>query len=116
MKKAVFVVLLIPIVLMVGCSVFNSPSSVVREYYRAIEKNDMKALAKVTTPETLKKLSQLGTKAQNRVVALGKIKSLTERINGDTAVVTVEFEREEEKIDVKKINGVWKVCEWDNAW
>ena len=114
MKKTVYATLLVFIALLVGCSATNSPTAAVREYYRAIEKNDMKALAKVTTPETLKNLAQLGTKAQNHVIALGKIQTMTEEIDDDTAVVTVIFENDEEEINVKKVDGKWKVSEWDS--
>jgi membrane-bound lytic murein transglycosylase B len=101
------------LVLMAACSAANSPSAVVREYYRALEKNDAKALAKVTTSQTAAILSQFETKAQEHVVSLGAIKTVTEEIDGDTAVVTVTFENDEEQIDVIKVDGKWKVSEFD---
>jgi hypothetical protein len=113
MKKGIFVFGWVLIVLLVGCSVGNTPSAVVREYYRALGNNDTKALARVTTSETAKNLSQVGSKAHDHVVALGKIKKITEEIYGDTAEVTVTFEDDEEEISVIKVNGKWKVSEWD---
>jgi hypothetical protein len=106
---------LILVAFLSGCSaVVNTPSAVVREYYKAIEKNDPKALAKVTTEKSAKNLSQFSTKAHDHVVALGTIKTVTEKIDGDTAVVTVTFENDEENIDVIKVDGKWKVSEWDS--
>jgi uncharacterized lipoprotein NlpE involved in copper resistance len=113
MKKMIFAVWVVLVVLLAGCSAANSPSVVVREYYRALEKNDTKALAKVTTTESAKNLAQFATKARDHVVALGAIKTVTEEIDGDTAVVTVTFENNKEEIDVIKIDGKWKVSEWD---
>jgi hypothetical protein len=115
MKKNGFGVCLVFVVLLTGCSGANTPSAVVREYYKAIEKNDPKALAKVTTEKTAKNLAQFATKAHDHVVALGKIKTVAEEINGDTAVVTVTFENDEENIDVIKVDGKWKVSEWDSS-
>jgi hypothetical protein len=114
MKRNFYFFGLVLIVLLAGCSAANSPSAVVRKYYEALEKNDIKALAKVTTPESLQNISQFGTKAQNHVIALGKILTITEEIDGDAAVVTVTFENDEESIEVKKVDGKWKVSEWDS--
>jgi uncharacterized lipoprotein len=113
MKTRVFFFGLTVLILLAGCSAANSPSAVVREYYRAIEKNDTKALAKVTTPKTAENLSLFGTKAQEHVAALGVIKAMTEEIDGDTAIVTVTFENDEENINVIKVGGKWKVSEFD---
>jgi hypothetical protein len=114
MKTRTFFLGLATLILVIGCSAANSPSAVVREYYRALEKNDPKALAKVTTEKSAKNLAQYATKARDHVVALGSIKTVTEEIDGDTAVVTVTFENDEEKIDVIKVDGKWKVSEWDS--
>ena len=115
MKKAIFAVLLVVIVLLASCSVANTPTAVTRAYFDALAKNDMKALAKVTTSETLKNLAQMGDKAHQVVVAYGKLLSISEEIDGDTAIVTVVFENEEGEIDLRKINGKWKVSEWDGG-
>lgn len=114
MKKGIFAFCLVLVVLLAGCSAANTPSAVVREYYKALEKNDPKALAKVTTEKSAKNLAQFATKARDHVVALGMIKTVTEEINGDTAVVTVTFETDTEEIDVIKVDGKWKVSEWDS--
>jgi hypothetical protein len=51
-----------------------------------------------------------GTKAQGMVTENGKIKTMVESVNGDTAVVKVTFENgEEEDIDLVKVDGKWKV-------
>jgi uncharacterized membrane protein YvbJ len=115
MKKMIFLSWVVFVVFLVGCSADNSPSAVVREYYKALEKNDTNALSKVTTPATAKNLAQFATKARDHVVALGPIITVTEEIYGDTAVVTVTFENDEEEIDVIKVDGKWKVSEWDSS-
>jgi uncharacterized lipoprotein len=113
-SKVVFVYALVIIALLAGCSATSSPKSAVQSYYQALEKLDTKALAKVTTPETAENLAPFASKAQGHVKELGKILTLTETIDGDTASVTVTFDSgEEEAISVKKVNGKWLVSEWD---
>ncbi|MDR0474950.1 MAG: DUF4878 domain-containing protein [Treponema sp.] len=111
MGKRVFVIGLIFIALLAGCSgSANSPKAAVEKFFKALENNDTKALNEAATPETVQLMAMLGTKAQGIATANGKITSLSETINGDTAVVLVTFENgEEENIDLKKVDGKWKV-------
>jgi hypothetical protein len=112
MKKRFFVGTLVFIALLAGCSLSNSPKAAVKKFGKAIEKNDMKALAKVATPETVQLVSTFGSKVQGYAASMSdkKIKKITEEIDGDTAVVTFIFtDGEEENFDLVKIDGKWKV-------
>jgi uncharacterized lipoprotein len=112
MEKKNFVVGLVLIVLLAGCSLASSPKAAVQKFYKAVEKNDIKAMADVATPETVQLMAMFGTKVQGMLAANpnGKVNSVTEAIDGDTAVVTVTFENgEETNIDLVKIDGKWKV-------
>jgi hypothetical protein len=87
-----------------------SPSSAVRSFHTAVEKGDAKALEKVATSETAALMAMFGEKAKEGVTANGKIKSTTEKIDGDTAVVTVTYDNgETQDIDLVKEDGKWKV-------
>jgi len=96
---------------MAGCPAARSPSATVREFYRALERNDMDALANVATPETVQMMALFGTKIQGMITTEGyTISSLTEQINGDTATVTIIFDNgEEETLDLERIDNRWKV-------
>jgi ketosteroid isomerase-like protein len=110
MKVRVFFFSLTILALMANCALVNSPKTAVRKFYKAIENNDSKAMAQVATPETVQLMAMFGTKVQGMVAANGKIIAMTEKINGDTAVVTVVFENgEKETLDLIKVNGKWKV-------
>jgi len=112
MKKRIFIGALVFAVLLNGCSLANSPKVAVRNFGKAIEKNDMKALAKVATPETVQLVSMFGSKAQGYAASMSdrKIKKVTEEIDGDEAVVTVLFaDGEEEEFELVKVDGKWKV-------
>jgi uncharacterized lipoprotein len=110
MEKKFFVVGLVLIVLLAGCSAASSPKAAVEKFYKAIEKNDTKTMAEVATPETVQLMAMFGTKVSDAMASYGKIKSMAETIDGDTAVVTVVFENEEEEnFDLIKVDGKWKV-------
>ena len=99
-------------VLLAGCSLVNSPKATVQKFVKAIEKNDMKAMAEVATPETVQLMAMFGTKVQGMVAAntSKKVKTVTETINGDTAVVTIVFDDGEDmSFDLVKADGKWKV-------
>jgi len=112
MKKIFFAGILVFVVLLTGCSLANSPKAAVKKFGKAIEKNDMKALAEVATPETVQLVATFGSKMQGYAASMSerKIKAITEEIDGNTAEVTVIFDDgEEENFDLVKINGKWKV-------
>ncbi|MDR2136383.1 MAG: DUF4878 domain-containing protein [Treponema sp.] len=93
-----------------GCSLFNSPSTVVRKFYAAAEKGDYTEMGKYATPDTVSLMAMFGTKIQGSLTAMGKITTVSEKIDGDTAVVTVSFENEEDtEVTLIKTEGKWKV-------
>lgn len=117
MKKKIIIasaiiVVAVIVTLVVVNSLSNSPKGVVQRFVKAIEKNDMKALGEVATPETVQLIAMLGSKVQGMIAsqAGGKPKSVTEKIDGDTAIVTILLQDDEEiNFDLVKVNGKWKV-------
>jgi hypothetical protein len=112
MKKRFLAGALVFVVLLSGCSLVNSPKAAVKKFVKAIEKNDMNALAKAATPETVQLVATFGSKIQGYAASMSdrKIKKITEEINGNTAVVTyIFYDGEEEDFDLKKVDGKWKV-------
>jgi hypothetical protein len=112
MKKKFFAGALVIVALLTGCSLVNSPKAAVKKFGKAIENNDMKALAKVATPETVQLIATFGSKAQGYAASMSekKIKEIKEEINGNKAAVTIIFaDGEEENFDLVKIDGKWKV-------
>jgi len=113
MQKRFFVGALVFVALLGSCSLGSSPKAAVQKFGKAIEKNDMKALAQVATPETVQLIAAFGSKIQGYAASMSakKIKTVTEKIDGNTAVVTVIFaDGEEENFDLVKIDGKWKVA------
>jgi len=110
MKRMVMLAGIVCVVFIAGCSAGGSPSQAARKFYAAVEKNDVNAMKQVATAETVQLMVMFGEKASGMITAYGKIKSTTEKINGDTAVVTLTFENgETTDLDLIKENGNWKV-------
>lgn len=109
MKRVVMLAGIFCVVFITGC-MFESPSSAARKFFVALSKNDTKAMEKVATPEAMQMMAMFGEKAEGTLDQYGKIKSTTQEIDGDTAVVNVTFENgETSKVDLVKVNGKWKV-------
>ena len=88
----------------------NSPSAAVRAYYSAMEKGDVEALEKVTTPGMAQLLVGFEEFVKALLAEQGKITNIVEKIDGDTAVVTVTFENgKTEDAKLIKDGGKWKV-------
>ena len=87
MKRMVMLVGIVCVVFIVGCGGNESPSSVARKFYTALEKNDTRAMAQVATTETVQMMAMLGEKAQGMMTAYGKIKSTTEKIDISSAFI-----------------------------
>jgi ketosteroid isomerase-like protein len=107
-----FIGTLVFVALLSSCSLGNSPKAAVQKFQKAIEKNDMKALAQVATPETVQLIAAFGSKIQGYAASMStkKVKKITEEIDGNTAVVTYIFaDGEEEDFNLVKIDGKWKV-------
>jgi len=114
MRKWYFVCGLVIVVLLNGCSLLNSPKAALNNFSKAVEKNDMKALAKVATPETVQLIATFGSKAQGYAASMvaekGKVTKVSEKIEGDEAIVTVTYANgDTESYDLVKVDGKWKV-------
>jgi len=111
MLVAVIAVLLV--VGMVSCG-GGSPSAVARAFFDAAQKGDLKAVQKVTTPETGALLGMFWDMAKEQMKKSDedakKITKTSEKIDGDTAVVTLTFANgETDDVDLKKVDGKWLV-------
>lgn len=104
--------------LVVGsCGLFaSSPSSVTKAYYAALAEGNAEKLAKVMTPKGAANLTMFMEKAKAHVDELGEVTKTEETIDGDSAVVNVTFSSGgSEEISLLKIDGQWKISEWDDA-
>ena len=88
----------------------NSPSTAARAFCAAVEKGDSKSMEKVATPQTVAIMSAFGEKGQKSMAEYGKIADTVEKIDGDTATVTVTFANgKTENLSLIKVDGKWKV-------
>ena len=112
-RTLLLVTLLALCVTLTGCGGGGSPSKVVQEFYAALQKNDTQALEKVATPETMQMLNNplMGEMMKQQLGGLGKLTIKGETINGDSATVKVDFEKDKNTPDfnLKKVDGKWKV-------
>jgi hypothetical protein len=98
-----------------ACGNGDSPTGVVKQYYAALAKGDAKTLGVVMTPKGTENLTPFMEKAKEHVTTLGEITNTEETIDGDTGIVKVTFaDGTTEEIDVVKVDGKWKVSEWDS--
>ncbi|MDR2149733.1 MAG: hypothetical protein LBO67_02760 [Spirochaetaceae bacterium] len=44
----------------------NTPAAAAQKFYKALEKNDQKALAEATTPETVQLITMFGSKSMDK--------------------------------------------------
>jgi len=109
MKKLYFILGLVIVALLVSSCGGGSPEASAKKFYSALEKGDMKALATVATPETVELMTQFSEKAQQSVAKNGKLVSATSTIDGDTAVVKMKFENDEDELNLVKQGGKWLV-------
>jgi len=87
-----------------------SPSTVAKKFYAALEKGDMEAAGKYATPETVAMLAMVGSKLPPMLKNYGGIKSVSEKIDGDVAKVSIVFKNDETSdLDLKRVDGKWKV-------
>jgi ABC-type glycerol-3-phosphate transport system substrate-binding protein len=110
MKKLVLGLGVVLVLVLAGCSAASTPSAAAKKFYEAVEKNDTKMMAEYATPETVSVIAMFGQKVSGMMAAYGKIDSVSEVIDGDTAVVTVKFSNgETSDLDMIKVDGKWKV-------
>ena len=111
MKRfTIYVFLAVIVLFCISACGQKTPTATVKAYYNAIEKNDAKALERNATSEVVAMWAMYSSKAQGMLLERGKPTGFSERITGNTAVVTVTFangERETEHL--VKDGGKWKV-------
>jgi ketosteroid isomerase-like protein len=111
MKRMMMLAGIICVVFIAACGGSESPSSVAKKFYAAVEKGDSKAIEQLATPETAQLLALFGEKAKGTLGEYGEIKSTTEKIDGDTAVVTLNFANgDSDDLNLVKVDGKWKVA------
>jgi len=116
MKRVVMAVSIIcAVFLFVGCG-GNNPTAVVKGYYAAADKGDLEKVKKFLAPESVGLILMLGEADMKKHLideakkGNFKIKSTTEKIDGDKATVTVTLKNgktETEKLI--KVDGKWKI-------
>jgi len=118
MKRLLVLVCIVCVAFVVGCGGGSgggggggdSPSSVARKFYTAVEKGDTKGIEQTATAETAELLAMFGEKIKEGAAEMGKITDTAEVINEDSAVVTVTFDNgKTEDLKLVKVDGKWKV-------
>ncbi len=104
------------IVFIVGCGAgAKTPTQTVKEFLTAVINNDVEAMSKVATQETVQLMAMFGTKAQEALSEQGFADmnqfTFVEAIDGDTATVTMQDSNGEEgeTLDLVKVDGKWMV-------
>jgi len=98
----------------VSCGGGSNPTSVVRAFFATAEKGDTKTMQDLCTPETASFLGMFGEKLTESLKEASpdqfKITGTTEKIDGDTATVSVTTaDGKTQDIDLKKVDGKWKI-------
>ena len=94
-----------------GCG--SSPEDVAVDFMKAVAKPDLKAAAEMATPDTAALLNMAAGMGGAEAHPNAKFKVISSTVNGDTAKVKIQVtddgETDEEELDLKKIDGDWKV-------
>jgi len=115
MKKILNLAGLICLMLIVGlaivsCAKGGSPTQVIKKLHTAIEKGDAKTITELSTAEAGGIIVMFSEKLSGMIAESGGVASMSEKITGDTAVVTVTFkDGSTEDYDLVKEDGKWKV-------
>jgi ABC-type glycerol-3-phosphate transport system substrate-binding protein len=109
MKKLLLLVGVICLVLIACGGGSESPTAVAKKWMTAVEKADLNGIKATSTEETATLMGSMLEKASESAKERGKPVSFSEEIDGDTAVVTVKYADDEDTINLKKIDGKWKV-------
>ena len=92
-----------------SCSHGGSPSAVIRQLHTAVEKGDTKTINELVVPEVSGLFMKMLGELQSELAQTGGIARMEEKINGDTAIVTVTYRNgDTEQYDLVKRNGKWK--------
>jgi hypothetical protein len=115
MKKILSVAGMIGFMLIIGFTVIScgnkgSPSSVVRQFYTAVEKGNTESINELMAPGEGQVMLMFAEKAKGTVASRGGIKKTEETINGDKAVVKTTFKDDSaEDLHLIKVDGKWRI-------
>ena len=115
MKKHLFSIgfLLVFVLMTLSCNKNGSnPSSIVKQYFFAIDKIDEKTIYELVTPDLAQRMVDYMNIEDTKELLndLGGIKSIEEKIFGNFATVRIIFKDDlTDEIDLIKINGKWKI-------
>ena len=106
--KAIIMIFLCLILISCGNS---NPSGTVRKLYRGIDKSDLKIVGSVATQEYANYISGRQQQLKNQLDINGKIRDITQEIEGNTAIVTVAFENGNNALEyLERTDGKWRVA------
>ena len=115
MKKVLSIAGIISLMLIIGfaaisCGKKGSPSSVVKNFYAAVEKGSTEEFTKLMAPGEGEVMLMLAEKAKGMITSRGGIKNVEETITGDKAVVKTFFKDDStEELHLVNVDGEWKV-------
>jgi hypothetical protein len=105
-----------------GCGVFgDTPSAVVKKAYTAADKGDTKALFSLLSPEAAQNVQSYAAKVMQSLAAQigskGPIVKTDQYIEGNAARVTITHQNGDTgDVSLVKIDGKWKISDFDNLW
>ena len=110
-QLGVFVAFVVVCLSVAGCGDdAESPTSIVNQYHQGIIDMDMEAIKAISAPDAdlgkIKALLEFRSKALKKN---GLPKIVSEKIDGDNAVVRCKFGPMEQDVELKKTDGVWKI-------
>ena len=110
LKSVIAFVLIAMLINLIGCG-SPSPSRVVRDLHNAIERGNNKAIERLMTDQAASMVIMMGEKMQESLADLGRITTIEEEIDGNTATVTVTYASGQiAEFDLVRENGRWKVA------
>jgi hypothetical protein len=115
MKKILSIAGMISLTLIIGlaaisCEKKGSPSSVIRQFYTAVEKGNADEIKRLMAPGEGEVMLMFAEKAKGMITSRGGIRNVEETINGDKAVVKTNFKDDStEELHLINVDGEWKV-------
>jgi hypothetical protein len=115
MKKVLSIAGMIGFMLIIGFAVIScekkgSPSSVIKQFYAAIEKGNTEEIKRLMAPGEGEVMLMFAEKAKGMVTARGGIKNIEETIDGDKAVVNTTFKDDTvEDLNLINVDGEWRI-------
>ena len=109
MKRVIMFMCIIYLVF-TGCIFNDSPSAVVRKFYDAAKKKDIKTMGELVTSEMIQTVGMFSDKIVEKLSKEGNIIKTAEQIDGEEATVTVTYKNgNTDDWKLVKVKGKWKV-------